>query len=140
MRLTQIFAQGLVLALKSGMSERVAINVAAGYTGNSRFQELAGRAISDLESGEFLTTVIKTHFPYSKELSWRIKYISENREQAFMSIEQWCDHLEARAYRAEQMFSQIVSTMMILILSAWVAIIAIVLFSRMVGLIELNMW
>ncbi len=135
------FASMLTILLDSGIPEPEALEAAAKSTGNKAVASLARRGVSLLGQGYLLPDVLTGLFDSKGELAWRICNSRHADSSLNAQIRGWCSFLDASAFRSEQAFAHVMSTVIILCLGALVGLVAIAMFGGLISVItNLSLW
>jgi type II secretory pathway component PulF len=132
-RIRRDFSQVLAMSLHAGVSESDAISMSAKATGSEKMIRKGQHAIDELKNGKKLVDSLKS-FDRSGELSWRFAMF-QNNDHATPCLAGWHESLEARAFKEEQTFAHIISTILILILGTAVGLLAFISFDFLISII-----
>jgi type II secretory pathway component PulF len=121
-RLQRDFAAMLGLLLDAGQPEQEAVRLAAASTANLEFVRRAEQAAEKLRSGVKLTEAVQI-LDDTGEFRWRLTNAAHGGG-FFSALKGWQASLEARAFQLEQAAAQTISTSLLLINAATVALIA----------------
>lgn len=132
------FALMLGACLDAGLQEADAVQLAAASTGDEWLRRQGQRAAGQLAEGASLPDVCAPLFDPSGELAWRLRtaQIGQNRCTVLNAIEGWCGYLEAGAYRDEQAAAQFCSTVLLLVASLFVGLMAYALLHPIAQVVE----
>jgi type II secretory pathway component PulF len=134
-RMQRDFAAMLGLLLDAEVPEDRALLLAAASTANSVFVSRAERAVAQLKAGARLTDVMVL-FDRSGEFQWRLSNASKSGGRFFYALSGWLESLEARAFRQQQAFAQVVTTALVLYNGAMVSLFAIFVFRGFTQILE----
>jgi len=121
-RLQRDFAAMLGLLLDAGETEEKALRLAAFSTANVVFIKRAERAVEKLRAGVKLTEAVQI-LDDTGEFRWRLTNAAHGGG-FFSALKGWQAALEARAFQLEQGAAQAITTSLLLINAATVALIA----------------
>jgi len=139
-RVQRDFSQMLATLLDANAPEYEAVRWAAQSTDNAAFRARAERALAQLRDGVPLTAAVAA-LDDTGELRWRLANALQGGRGFLDALRGWHESLEARAYRAEQMAAQLVTTGLVLLNGAFVGLIAIAVFSALVEIpTRLMLW
>ncbi len=122
-RLQRDFSAMLALLLDAGVPEEKALSLAAFSTANRIFIRRAEKAAESLRQGAKLTEAVQ-QLDDSGEFRWRLLNGAHGARGFFSALEGWQASLDARAFQLEQAAAQALSTGLVLINAATVALIA----------------
>ena len=130
------FAATLAVMLDADVPEARSLEAAGIASGSRRMRHRAARACADLEQGRGLVDSVR-HVDPSGQLKWRLENAAAGPNRQFVeALTGWVQTLDARAFRSEQIFSQTLSTLMILLTGAVVGVVCIGTFQGLIGIIE----
>jgi type II secretory pathway component PulF len=124
-RLQRDFSAMLALLLDANLPEERAVTLAAGCAANGAFARMGRQAVERLRAGAALPEALEAIDP-TGEFRWRM----ENAARGggfFSALKGWHEWLRARAYQQEQAAAQTVSTALVLLNAATVALVAAML-------------
>jgi type II secretory pathway component PulF len=134
-QLQRDFSSLLAMLLDAGFSEAKALLLAARGTANGILLHKAQRAVQALQQGAKLTEAVQELDP-SGEFKWRLENAAASNLGFAPALRGWEEALDAKAYAQEQAASQVVSTGMVFLNGAMVALIAVGLFRILLSIIE----
>jgi type II secretory pathway component PulF len=123
-RLQRDFSALLGMLLDAGLPEPRAIAAAAEATGNRFFQQRARAAIDELAQGAKLADAAR-HLDKHGEFKWRLENAAAGSAGFANALAGWRESLDAKAFAQQQTVSQIVTTAMVFLNGAMVAMLAI---------------
>ncbi len=128
------FSYLLAMLLDAGVPEPKALRLAAAGSGNGAYRMRAERAVDLLSTGVPLPDVLRD-FVRDREFGWRWNHVLHTEGAFLPAIQGWLDYLDARAFRVEQAFNHILST---LIYASWAALIGLFVCGIVRGLMEIT--
>jgi type II secretory pathway component PulF len=134
-RMQRDFAAMLAVLLDAGVPEPRAVSLAAASTANAVFARRAERIVSQLRQGTSLTEAI-TALDDSGEFRWRLTNALHAGRNFLTALEGWLESLDARAFRQQQAFAQVLTTGLVLYNGIMVAFFAIFVFRGFNMIIE----
>lgn len=126
-RMHRDFAAMLGVLLDAEVPEERAVLLAAESTANSVLQRRAATVVRQLREGAKLTEAIG-RLDDSGEFQWRLTNALHSGRNFFAALSGWLETLDARAFRQQQTFAQIITTSLVLYNGAMVALFAIFVF------------
>lgn len=121
-RLYRDFSTMLALLLDAGLPERKALEMAGAATDNEIFMTLVDKALLELEAGVGLSRALELLDP-PKEFAWRLANALQRKGNFEEAMEGWFDALDAEADAQEQVAGDLVSTALVILNGAFVALI-----------------
>jgi type II secretory pathway component PulF len=123
-RLQCDFSAMLALLLDAHLPEEQAVTLAALSTANAAFIRLGRRAVEGLRAGMKLPDALQC-IDDTGEFGWRMKNAGHGGGRFFLALRGWHEWLHARAYQQEQAAAQTISTGLVLLNAASVALVAV---------------
>jgi type II secretory pathway component PulF len=123
-RLQSDFSAMLALLLDAGLPEEQAVTLAARSTANAAFIGLGRAAVERLRAGMNLPDALQC-MDDTGEFCWRLKNAGHGGGRFFQALRGWHEWLHARAYQQEQAATQSISTGLLLLNAASVALAAL---------------
>jgi type II secretory pathway component PulF len=134
-RMQRDFAAMLGVLLDTGVPEARAVGLAAESTANSAFIRRADRAVAKLRQGVSLTDAIAS-LDDSGEFRWRLTNALHSGKNFFAALEGWLENLDARAFRQQQTFAQVLTTALVLYNGLMVSLFAVFVFRGFIMVIN----
>jgi len=122
-RLQRDFSAMLALLLDAGVPEEKALTLAAFSTANGVFIRRAEKAAEQLRQGARLTEAVQL-LDDTGEFRWRLLNGAHGSRGFFFALDGWRASLDARAFQLEQTAAQTLSTSLVLLNAATVALVA----------------
>jgi type II secretory pathway component PulF len=116
----------LALLLDANLPEEQAVSLASLSTANVAFQRLGREAVERLRAGMKLPEALQC-IDDTGEFRWRLTNAGHGGGRFLAALKGWHDWLHARAYQQEQAAAQTVSTGLLLLNAASVALVAVLL-------------
>jgi type II secretory pathway component PulF len=139
-RIHRDFTAVLAILLDAGLKEADAALFAAEATGNDIFRIRSRRVIDHLRAGAGLPDALK-QIEKSEEFQWRWANALRAGKDFFSALRGWHESLETRAFQQEQAAAHAITSAIVLINGALVAIIASAVFLIFISLIdEASLW
>jgi type II secretory pathway component PulF len=126
-RCERCFIGALSILLDTRVPEAEAIRLAAQCTGNQAYLRQAEVAATQLSSGQNLSAALQT-LSHEREFRWRLDNACIAPQGFTVALRGWQEALEAKAFQGEQTFAQIVTTSLVLMNGALVAVLAVAFF------------
>ncbi len=123
-RLQRDFSAMLALLLDANLPEQRAVTLAALSTANAAFIRRGGAAVERLRAGRNLADALQ-YIDDTGEFHWRLKNAGQGGGRFFKALRGWHEWLHARAYQQEQAAAQSISTGLVLLNAASVALVAV---------------
>jgi type II secretory pathway component PulF len=123
-RLQCDFSAMLALLLDAHLPEEQAVSLAALSTANVSFNRLGLEAVERLRAGQKLPEALQC-IDDTGEFRWRLKNAGQGGGRFFQALNGWHGWLHARAYQQEQAAAQTISTGLLLLNAASVALVAV---------------
>jgi type II secretory pathway component PulF len=121
-RLQCDFSAMLALLLDAGLPEERAVTLAALSTANAGFIRLGREAVARLHAGMKLPEALQG-IDDTGEFRWRLQNAGHGGGRFFQALHGWHEWLHARAYQQEQAAAQSISTGLLLLNAASVALV-----------------
>jgi type II secretory pathway component PulF len=139
-RLLWGFSALLAAFLDENVPEAKAVQLAAAGTDNRVFVQLGNRIIERLQQGVPLTEAI-SQLDDGGEFRWRLANAAHGHGGFRAALAGWHEALDAKAFQEEQAASQIVTTGLVILNGALVALIATSVFQALTSIVwELSLW
>jgi type II secretory pathway component PulF len=122
-RLQRDFSAMLALLLDGGIPEERAVTLAAGSTANSVFIGIGRRVVEQLRAGAKLPVALEI-IDTTGEFRWRMENGARGPGGFFRALKGWHESLGAAAYHHEQAAAQAITTGLVLLNAATVALAA----------------
>jgi type II secretory pathway component PulF len=126
-RMQRDFAAMLGVLLDAGIPEDRAVVLAAGATANDVFIRRGEAVVTQLRAGVPLTQAL-AKLDNDGEFRWRLGNALHNRRNFFASLSGWLESLDARAFRQQQSFAQLITTGLVVYNGMMVALFAVFIF------------
>jgi type II secretory pathway component PulF len=133
-RLHRDFSVMLSLLLDVGVPEERALRLAGDATANRVLQRRVGRVAAALREGAPLPEAVR-RLEDAEEFHWRLRNAAQSGGFT-RALAGWHDTLAARAFREEQMASQIVTTAFVILNGLMVGLVVAGVFQSLVRLME----
>ena len=134
-RVHRDFSAMLGVLLDAGVPEAEALGLAARSTANSVFEARASRAVAALERGSGLTEAVAL-LDGLGELRWRLASAAGASGGFSRALAGWHESLEAGACQLEQAVAHAITTAIVVLHGAMVAVVAIGIFQCLVRIAE----
>lgn len=139
-RLLWGFSALLAAFLDENVPEEKAVQLAAAGTDNHVFIQLGNRIIERLQQGTLLTEAMSV-LDDGGEFRWRLANAAHGHGGFRAALAGWHEALDAKAFQEEQAASQVVTTGLVILNGALVALIAISVFQVLTSIVwELSLW
>ncbi len=132
-RLQCSFSAMLALLLDARLPEEQAVTLAAQSTANAAFIRMGGEAVGRLRAGMKLPDALH-RIDDTGEFRWRLKNAGQSGGRFFQALSGWHEWLHARACQQEQAVAQSVSTALVLLNGASVALVAVLVLGSLARL------
>ena len=123
-RLQRDFSAMLALLLDARLPEEQAVTLAARGTANAAFMGLGRAAVQRLRAGMKLPDALQC-LDDTGEFRWRLKNAGHGGGRFFQALRGWHEWLHARACQQEQAASQSISTALLLLNAACIALVTV---------------
>jgi type II secretory pathway component PulF len=139
-RLQCDFSAMLALLLDANLPEEQAVTLAAVGTANAGFVALGREAVEHLRAGMKLSAALQC-IDDTGELRWRLQNAGHGGGHFFQALNGWHGWLHARACQQEQAAAQSISTGLLLLNAASVALVAVLVIGSVAHItaVQLNM-
>ena len=134
-RVHRDFTGALAVLLDAGVNEARAVELAAQASANRIFQKRAKNVIARLREGVPLPEALKA-IERDREFQWRWANALRTGRGFFDALRGWHETLEARAFQQEQAAAQAITTGIVLVNGAMVAVIVMAVFLILIAIIE----
>jgi len=139
-RLLWAFSELLAVFLDEDVPEAKAVQVAAAGTDNHVFMRLGDQIVERLQQGVPLTEAIAA-LDDRGEFHWRLTNAAYAHGGFRAALAGWHQALDAKAFQEEQAASQIITTALVILNGALVALIAISVFQALTSIVwQLSLW
>jgi type II secretory pathway component PulF len=139
-RLLWGFSELLAVFLDEDVSEAKAVQLAAAGTDNRVFMRLGDRIVERLQQGVPLTEAI-TALDDRGEFRWRLANAAYAHGGFRAALAGWQQGLDAKAFQEEQAASQIITTALVILNGALVALIAFSVFQALTSIVwVVSLW
>jgi type II secretory pathway component PulF len=139
-RVHRDFTAVLAILLDAGLKEVDAVQFAAEATGNDIFQIRSRRVTDKLRAGAGLPEALR-EIEKSEEFQWRWANALRSGKDFFAALRGWHEALETRAFQQEQAAAHAITSAIVLINGAVVAVIASAVFLIFISLVdEVSLW
>jgi type II secretory pathway component PulF len=132
------FSAMLAILLDAGMPEPEALTLAAECTDNRIFQRRAARAVAALKQGRKLTEAVQA-IDDTGEFRWRLANACHAQGGFLTAMAGWNLALDAKAFQQEQATAQVVTTGLVVLNGAIVAVMAISVFQVLLSIINMSL-
>jgi type II secretory pathway component PulF len=134
------FTAVLAILLDAGMKEEQAVKLAGDAAANHVFETRAQRVIEKLRAGIALPEALR-EIERSEEFQWRWANALRAGKDFFAVLRGWHEALETRAFQREQAAAHAITSSIVLINGALVAMLACAVFLIFISLIdEASLW
>lgn len=134
-RVHRDFTAALAVLLDAGVTENRAVELAAQASANRLFQSRARKVIARLKEGMALPEALKA-IEQDREFQWRWANALRSGRAFFDALRGWHEALEARAFQQEQAAAQTITTGIVLVNGALVAVIVSAVFLMLIAIID----
>ncbi len=134
-RMQRDFSAVLAVLLDAGMTETAALELAGECAANCVFLRGAQRAQAALRDGGRLADAVAL-IDGTGEFRWRLSQAAGAGSGFFAAIAGWNESLDARAFAQEQASAQLVTTGLVLLNGAFVALVVISVFGMLISIIN----
>jgi type II secretory pathway component PulF len=134
-RMQRNFAAMLAVLLDAGVPEPRAVSLAAESTANRTFMRRADGVVAKLGEGASLPDALGK-LDETGEFRWRLTNALHSGKHFFAALEGWLESLEARAFRQQQAFAQVLTTALVLYNGLMVSLFAVFVFRGFVMIIN----
>ena len=134
-RLQRTFSAMLAVLLDSGVPEAEAVRLAGDCTANEICRNRAERIVAALQQGVKLDDAVR-QFDDSGEFHWRLANAACARGGFLKALRGWHQTLDAKAFQQEEATAHVVTSGLVILNGALVAIIATAVFGIFVDLLD----
>jgi type II secretory pathway component PulF len=134
-RLQRTFSAMLAVLLDGGVPEAVAVSLAGDCTANEICRRRSQRVVAALEKGVKLDEAVRA-LDASGEFQWRLTNATHAHGGFLNALRGWHEALDARAFQQEEATAHIVSTGVVILNGALVALIATAMFGILLVLLN----
>jgi type II secretory pathway component PulF len=134
-RLQRTFSAMLATLLDGGVSEAEAAGLAGDCTANEICRRRARRVIIALENGVKLDDAIRA-FDDSGEFHWRLTNATHARGGFLNALRGWHEALDAKAFQQEEATAHVVTSGVVILNGALVALIATAMFGILIAVLK----
>jgi type II secretory pathway component PulF len=127
------FSAMLALLLDAHLPEEQAVTLAAQSTANAAFIRMGRNAVERLRAGMKLSDALHC-IDDTGEFRWRLKNAGQGGGRFFQALSGWHEWLHARACQQEQAVAQSISTGLVLLNGASVAMVAVLVLGSLARL------
>jgi len=126
-RLQRTFSAMLAALLDGGVPEAEAVRLAGDCTANEICRRRAAQAFAALELGAKLDDAVRA-FDHSGEFHWRLTNATHARGGFLTALQGWHEALDARAFQQEEAAAHVVTSGLVILNGALVALITTAMF------------
>ena len=137
-KLTRTFSAMLAVLLDNGVPEAEAVRLAGDCTANEICRRKAQRVITALGQGEKLDEAVRW-FDDTGEFRWRLKNGGHATGGFLQALRGWHEALEAKAFQQEETTTHVVTSGLVILNGAVVALIAIGMFGMLIAILKGNL-
>jgi len=134
-RLQRNFSAMLAVLLDGGVPEAVAVSLASDCTANEICRRRAQRVLAALEKGVKLDDAVRA-FDDTGEFHWRLTNATHAQGGFLNALRGWHEALDAKAFQQEEATAHVVTTGIVILNGALVAMIATAMFGLLVMLLK----
>jgi type II secretory pathway component PulF len=134
-RLQRTFSAMLAVLLDGGVPEAEAVRLAGESTANEICRRRTRRVIAALEKGAKLDDAVRA-FDDSGEFHWRLTNATHARGGFLNALRGWHEALDARAFQQEEATAHVVTSGLVILNGALVALIAIGMFGMLIMILN----
>jgi type II secretory pathway component PulF len=133
-RLQRTFSAMLAVLLDGDVPEAEAVRLAGDCTANEICRRRAHGAVSALENGAKLDEAVRS-FDTSGEFYWRLKNATNSQGGCLNALRGWHEALDAKAFQQEEATAHVITTGVVILNGALVALIATAMFSILITIL-----
>jgi type II secretory pathway component PulF len=133
-RLQRTFSAMLAVLLDGNVPEAEAIRLAGDCTANEICRRRALRAISALEGGTKLDEAVHG-FDTTGEFYWRLRNATSSPGGCLNALRGWHEALDAKAFQQEEATAHVITTSVVILNGALVALIATAMFGILIAVL-----
>jgi type II secretory pathway component PulF len=134
-RLQRTFSAMLAVLLDGGVPEPEAVRMAGDCTANEIGRQRTQRIIAALQNGTRLEEAVRA-FDDDREFHWRLANAAHAHGGFLSALRGWHEALDARAFQQEEAAAHVVTTGVVILNGAFVALIAVAMFGILVGILR----
>jgi type II secretory pathway component PulF len=134
-RLQRTFSAMLAVLLDGGVPETEAVRLAGESTANEICRHRARRIIAELQRGVKLNEAIRA-FDDAGEFQWRLTNAIHARGGFLEALRGWHETLDAKAFQQEETAAHTITTGLVILNGAIVALIAVSMFGLLVMILK----
>jgi type II secretory pathway component PulF len=134
-RLQRTFSAMLAVLLDGGVPEAEAVRLAGDCTANEICRRRAQRAVAILQSGAKLTEAVRV-MDDAGEFQWRLTNATHSRGGFLNALHGWHEALDAKAFQQEEATAHAVTSGIVILNGALVALISIAMFGMLVTILK----
>jgi len=134
-RLQRTFSAMLAVLLDGGVPETEAVRLAGAATANEICRRRAGRVVAALETGVKLNDAVRI-FDDSGEFHWRLTNATHARGGFLNALHGWHEALDAKAFQQEEATAHIITSGLVIMNGALVALIATAMFGILMAVLN----
>ena len=134
-RLQRTFSAMLAVLLDGGVPEAEAVKLAGTATANEICRRRAGRVVAALEKGVKLNDAVRA-FDDSGEFHWRLTNATHAQGGFLSALHGWHEALDAKAFQQEEATAHVITSGLVIMNGALVALIATAMFGILVAVLN----
>jgi type II secretory pathway component PulF len=134
-RLIRTFSAMLAVLLDGGVREAGAVRMAADCTANEVCRRRAARIIAALQHGAKLDDAVRA-FDETGEFHWRLSNAARSRGGFLNALRGWHETLDAKAFQQEETTAHALTTGVVILNGALVALIATAMFGMLIAILK----
>lgn len=134
-RLQRTFSAMLAVLLDGGVPETEAVRLAGDCTANEICRRQVARVAIALAKGIRLEEAVRA-FDDHREFHWRLANAAHARGGFLNALRGWHEALDAKAFQQEEATAHVVTTGVVILNGAFVALIAIAMFGILMALLD----
>ncbi len=134
-RLQRTFSAMLAVLLDGGVPEAEAVRLAGDCTANEICRKRTARILSALRQGAKLDDAVRA-FDDSGEFRWRLTNATHARGGFLNALRGWHEALDAKAFQQEEATAHVLTTGVVILNGALVALIATAMFGILIVILE----
>jgi type II secretory pathway component PulF len=134
-RLQRTFSAMLAVLLDGGVPEAEAVKLAGASTANEICRRRAGRVVAALEKGVKLNDAVRA-FDDSGEFHWRLTNATHAQGGFLSALRGWHEALDAKAFQQEEATAHVITSGLVIMNGALVALIATAMFGILVAVLN----
>jgi type II secretory pathway component PulF len=134
-RLQRTFSAMLAVLLVGGVPEAEAVRLAGDCTANEICRRQAARVIAALEKGIKLSDAVRA-MDDSAAFHWRLTNAVQARGGFLNALRGWHEALDAKAFQQEEVAAHAITTGVVILNGAFVALIAIAMFGVLMAVLN----